>query len=198
MRTLRWVVGMMLVAVPAAAQVPTPELAGRWRYNAARSDRAEDRLPLDPYTGASAMTPPPRAASDSARAGRMPARRPRGPNMFGETGLVQSLRQAPEELRILLDDRSVTIRDETERELVLTTDGEKIREEVGALRLDRKAEWDDRDLVVEEKVGGGGSLRLTYRYDRTLKRMTVLARYSGPRYPEAVELRRVYDRVEQN
>ena len=196
MRTAAWLVGMMLVAAPVTAQVPTPELAGTWKYNPARSDRPEDRLPLDPYTSVSAMAPRPRAPSDSARPRGMPARRPRGPNMFGETGLVQALRQPPEELRILLDERSVTLRDETDRVLTLSTDGEKVREEYGGLRLERKAEWEERDLRIEEKVNSGGSLRTTFRYDRTLKRLTVLARYSGPRYPEAVEIRRVYDRVD--
>lgn len=196
MRTAWWLVAMVVCTAPAAAQVPTPELAGTWRYNAARSDRPEDRLPLDPYTSVSAMTPRPRAPSDSARPGGMPARRPRAPNMFGETGLVQALRQAPEELRILLDERSITLRDETDRELTLSTNGEKVREEYGGLRLERKAEWEGRDLRIEEKVNSGGSLRTTFRYDRTLQRLTVLTRYSGPRYPEAVEIRRVYDRVD--
>lgn len=196
MRAAWWLAGMMLVAAPVAAQVPTPELAGTWRYNAARSDRPDDRLPLDPYTSVSAPAPRPREPSDSARAGGRPARRPRGPNMFGETGLVQALRQPPEELRILLDERSVTLRDDTDRELTLSTDGEKVREEYGGLRLERKAEWEGRDLRIEERASSGGTLRTTFRYDRTLKRLTVLARYSGPRYPEMVEIRRVYDRVE--
>lgn len=197
MRTAQWLAGMILIAAPVAAQVPTPELAGTWRYNAARSDRPEDRLPLDPYGGVTAAASPPRATSDSARPRRMPSRRPgRGASQFGETGLVQALRQPPEELRILLDERSVTLRDETGSVLTLSTDGGKVREENGGLRLERKAQWEGRDLRIEEKANSGGSLRTTYRYDRTLRRLTVLARYSGPRYPESVEVRRVYDRLD--
>ncbi|HEX9164794.1 MAG TPA: hypothetical protein VF862_02715, partial [Gemmatimonadales bacterium] len=38
-----------LGAASLEGQIRTKELAGRWRYNEARSDRLRDKLPPDPY-----------------------------------------------------------------------------------------------------------------------------------------------------
>jgi hypothetical protein len=144
-------------------------------------------------------TRPPASVGDSARAGgqgrQQPRRRPTGPGIVGETGILQAIRQPPEILLITLDDTSVTFSDERDQIKTLRTDGKKVTEEIGGVRMERKVEWDEGDLVMEDKVKNGGALRTVFRYDKVLKRMTVLTRYSGPRYPTVVEIRRVYDRI---
>jgi hypothetical protein len=204
------IVLLLAVGLPSegTAQIRTKELAGRWRYNEARSDRLRDKLPPDPYYGTMPQGRPttPPAGQDSARGqgqgqgqvqgqGRPGARRPPGPGIVGETGIVQAIRQPPEELLIELTDSTVTFTDDRGQTKTLATDGEKLTEDIGGIRMERKVRWDDGDLVLEDKVKNGGTLRTTFRYDRVLKRMTVLAVYSGPRYPTVVEIRRVYDRI---
>ncbi len=183
-----------------AGQIRVKELAGRWKYNEARSDRLRDKLPADPYFGTMPPSTPGRPAGEPDSAGnqggrRSPQRRPPGPGIVGETGLIQAIRQPPEELLIELTDSTVTFTDDNGQTRTRRTDGKKVIEEIGGVRMERKVRWDDGDLVMEDKVKDGGLLKTTFRYDRVLRRMTVLAVYSGPRYPTIVELRRVYDRI---
>ena len=188
-----------LSAASLEGQIRTKELAGRWRYNEARSDRLRDKLPPDPYY--STMPPgtearPPAGRDSAGQQNRSAARRrPTGPGIVGETGLVQAIRQPPTELLVVLTDTTVTFTDDQEQTKTLRTDGKKLTEEIGGVRMERKVRWDDGDLVMEDKVKDGGSLRTTFRYDRVLKRMTVLSVYTGPRFPTVVQLRRVYDRI---
>ena len=193
---------LTLTAVAPSAlpgQIRVKELAGRWKYNEARSDRLRDKLPADPYFS----TMPPQTAarpggepdSGMGQQRRPQQRRPPGPGIVGETGLIQAIRQPPEELLIELTDSTVTFTDDRGQTRTRRTDGKKVTEEIGGVRMERKVRWDDGDLVMEDKVKDGGMLRTIFRYDRVLRRMTVLAVYSGPRYPTVVELRRVYDRI---
>jgi hypothetical protein len=200
--TTLFLLSALLAPIPTlGAQVRTPELAGRWRYNEARSDRLQDKLPPDPYYGSMPQgmpTRPPGGSGDSARGSQgrqQPRRRPTGPGVVGETGLIQAIRQPPAILRITLDDTTVTFSDELDQTRTRRTDGKKETEDIGGIRMERKVFWEKGDLVMEDKVKDGGLLRTTFRYDRVLKRMTVLARYSGPRYTTVVEIRRVYDRI---
>lgn len=193
---------LTLTAIAPASlpgQIRVKELSGRWKYNEARSDRLRDKLPPDPYFGTmpSSTQGGPAAGRDSAgnQGRRSPQRRPPGPGLVGETGLIQAIRQPPEELLIELTDSTVTFTDDNGQTRTRRTDGKKVIEEIGGVRMERKVRWDDGDLVMEDKVKDGGLLKTTFRYDRVLKRMTVLAVYSGPRYPTIVELRRVYDRI---
>lgn len=196
---------LLLLALAAVApsdlpgQIRVKELAGRWKYNEARSDRLRDKLPPDPYFGTMPSTTQGRPTGEGDSMGnqgrRSPQRRPPGPGIVGETGLIQAIRQPPEELLIELTDSTVTFTDDAGQTRTRRTDGKKVTEEVGGIRMERKVRWDDGDLVMEDKVKDGGLLKTTFRYDRVLRRMTVLAVYSGPRYPTIVELRRVYDRI---
>jgi hypothetical protein len=110
---------LTLTAVAPSAlpgQIRVKELAGRWKYNEARSDRLRDKLPPDPYFGT--MPSPTRGRPTGERDSvgnhgrRSPQGRPPGPGIVGETGLIQAIRQPPEELLIELTDSTVTFTDD--------------------------------------------------------------------------------------
>ncbi len=205
--TARVLVLGVLAAGPLAGQgkLPHPNIAGTWKYNTLRSDKPEDKLQaLEPYVRGP-MTPPQgaqppggqpqgeRGERGGMRGGRMPYGR------FGgsDPSFMMDLRRPPQSLTLVLTDTSVAVEDESGHALHLPTNGKKIREETPLdTRIDRSAEWKkDGDLVITEKTNSGTMLRRTCRLDPVTHRLTVLVRYEGDRMAEAIEIRRVYDRV---
>jgi hypothetical protein len=189
--------------VVAQGKQARPNIEGTWKFNALRSDKAEDKLqaldafargPMTPPAGGPPQGQPPGSQGVPGGPGRMPYGRSGG---IPDQNFMMDLRYPPQTLTLVLTDTSVAVEDEAGRALHLPVNGKKVRELTPAgTRIDRSAEWKkDGDLVITEKTNSGTTMRRTCRLDPVTHRLTVLVRFEGDRLPQPIEIRRVYDRV---
>jgi hypothetical protein len=111
---------------------------------------------------------------------------------------MELARYAPLLLDLGLTDSTVSLGDpRTSNVLLLHLDGRKFKQKVeGGGDIEIKAKWNDRLLVLERKVSGGGKVTEWYTRSEDGRQLIVQVRVKGGRIPRAIEFRRVYDRAE--
>lgn len=190
----------------AASQVtPRPAIAGQWRLNPQESTTARDAMQRGRGEGEG------RPGGGEGGGGGFPGRRGmggggmRGGGGFRGGGMSDQSRarmrqtmelanHAPTVLWIALTDSSVTFLDDAADTLMLPTNGHKVKEKVeDGGDVERKADWTNAGLVLEEKVSGGGSVTETYVRPSDGKELYVIVKVKMGRMPQPLEFRRVYE-----
>ena len=188
---------------PRSATAPQGvDLSGSWELNYELSDNARE-----------VMEEMRNARGRNRQGGGFGGVRPGGgrPGMGGRRGggvgggemdpelmrrVIDLIMRPPQRLSLVQGDTTVGIVHPGGQTLILHPDGRKQRLELeGAGEITIKAHWDGNYLVVERELRGGAKLRETYFRSPTTGQMNVAVRLEMGRMQNAIELRRVYDRV---
>jgi hypothetical protein len=104
----------------------------------------------------------------------------------------------PERLTVVKAYNGFTITDNDGVSVTLTADGKSIKSEVGALKVETKAKWDEAVLVVERKFDGGVKATDRYWVTDAPRQLVVASKVENSRMGanRAIALQRVYDFAE--
>lgn len=183
-----------------------PNISGRWRLNKSQSDDPREKMRQAmsrgdfpggpggggpggrPHSDGFPGGPPPGAEGGGFPGGPPPGGRPPG-------GMA-----AAEALEIVQGDGELTINETGSSEVVRTrtinTDGRKSEQSTPGGRAEVKGKWKGTKLVVEIKPERGGKLTETYELAPSGGQLYVTTKIENERLPQAVSIRRVYDRGE--
>lgn len=184
----------LLTAAPAAVCAQATSIAGLWRYRAEASETVDDRRPQ-------------REPGGEFPGGSVGPRRGvgGGPRRRGGSGSPESSAQLMGRLRPVLqilirqDDSTVSVSDASGQIQTVRTDGRKVKEySLSGEEIETTARWKDSRLTIERKFGNAGSVKEGYSIDPLTQRLIIEVRVSGPAFPKAIEVRRVYDSATGN
>ena len=105
----------------------------------------------------------------------------------------QSATALIQQFTIVQTDSAITFAFDDTAQLLLLTDGRKLKQEIDVLGdVEIKAKWKDGALVVERKMDGA---KITEHYSRPqyTERLIVTTKVEFSRLPRAIEFQRVYD-----
>lgn len=190
-------------AAPAAAlddknktKPAPPNISGRWRLNKSQSDDPREKMRQAMSRGDF----PGRPGGGGPGGGPPPGGFPGGPPPGGDGGGFPGGMEASEALEIVQGDGELTINETGSSEVVRTrivyTDGRKSEQSTPGGRAEIKGKWKGSKLVVEIKPERGGKLTETYELAPSGGQLYVTTKIENERLPQAVSIRRVYDRGE--
>jgi hypothetical protein len=113
----------------------------------------------------------------------------------------EAMRQAmliPDGLTIVKAYNGFTITDNDGVSFTLTADGKSVKSEVGAVKVETKAKWEEAVLVVERKFDGGVKATDRYWVTDAPRQLVVASKVENSRMraDHAIALQRVYDFAE--
>jgi len=168
------------------------DLSGTWILNADKSDRPGDQMGSGEIGGGGTMMPPP---------GGM-GRRPGGrggidPEKMRRT--MEVAREAVQRFTLEQTDTTVTISYNDMIPHVFHTDGRKVEQETEAGdKIEVKAYWQGRYLMVSRKVDGGGTITEQYFKSSVTDQLEVITRIELGRMPRPMQFLRVYDAASES
>ena len=168
------------------------DLSGTWILNADKSDRPGDQMGSSEIGGGGTMMPPP---------GGM-GRRPGGrggidPEKMRRT--MEVAREAVQRFTLEQTDTTVTISYNDMIPHVFHTDGRKVEQETEAGdKIEVKAYWQGRYLMVSRKVDGGGTITEQYFKSSVTDQLEVITRIELGRMPRPMQFLRVYDAASES
>ena len=174
---------LALISV-ASAQKARPVLAGTWRLDSVRTEQPK-------FVGSSGIQ-----RSDLGTRGMYDAPA-RGREALDPEALMRALRPVLQ-LRIQQTDSTVTLSDGTGELSTYRTDGRKVKEpQLVGEDIEISARWRDAQLTIERKVPELATIRESYYMDPSTMQLIVAVRMSGSKLPRDIEVRRVYDPVNE-
>lgn len=211
---MRTTIAVLLVTAALTVSPDTAqrlEIIGAWTLNhdlSTKPPEGGDRLPEGRPQGAGGRG----GFGGGGRGGGGFGGRGGGGGMGGATGqmsegdrqklqaTIRRLRDAPERLTITHDGITVAFADGDGRTWKTTADGKKQTMLTGDGEIQIKAKIDGAQLIVEESIGGRGTLIYTYAptEDAGTRRLSVKVKLEGGNSPRPIpEMTRVYDALEQ-
>lgn len=197
-----------------SAQTQSPNISGRWTYNAAQSDNPRGMVQPGDSGGAPEGG---RRGGRGGYAGGMGGGRGtaagggygggfggavRPPEMTDEQKertrqTMELVFRAPPALAITQTDSTVVFAADTGAGLVIPASGKKVKQQVpGAADVDVKGRWQGYDFVIERSVtGGGGKVTEDYLRSRDGKQLFVIVNFESAR-GRGITFRRIYDLVQ--
>jgi hypothetical protein len=166
------------------------DLSGSWILNADKSDNPGDQVGTAGMAGGGSMRPPPDGM------GRRPGRRGGmggiDPEKMHRT--MEMAREAVQRFTLEQTDTTVTISYNDMPPHVFHTDGRKIEQETEAGdKIEVKAYWQGRYLMISRKIDGGGTITDQYFKSSVTDQLEVITRIELGRMPQPMQFLRVYD-----
>lgn len=198
---LLFATGLLVTTTPAdVLQAQQTGLTGKWRLNEAQSDDAQQKMQEMFQQGGGRGGYQRSGAGRGGRGGgggRGGRGAPGGGDVQqGQTGsAMRSAMRASQLLQISQTDVELQIGDETGQVRTLYTDGRKVKREAALGGGEVKTKWKEDKLVVEQKYDRGLKITETYELVDEGRQLLLKVRIEGLRFPQPLEIRRVYDAV---
>lgn len=95
-------------------------------------------------------------------------------------------------------DSTIAISDASGELVTYLTNGRKVREpQLIGEDVEVTAKWKDGSLTIERKLPELGTVKETYALDPATRELVLLVKVSGSRLPRGIEMRRVYEPVNE-
>jgi len=171
------------------------DLSGTWILNADKSDKPGDQMGSSEIGGGGTMMPPP--GGMGRRPGGRGGRGAIDPEKMRRT--MEVAREAVQRFTLEQTDTTVTISYNDMPPHVFHTDGRKVEQQTEAGdKIEVKAYWQGRYLMVSRKVDGGGTITEQYFKSSVTDQLEVITRIEVGRMPRPMQFLRVYDAASES